>query len=184
MRLSGHVRRFSRKNKKFSYCKPDVASQNSNSMTDPTPTSANGVSYLNITATEKGISEFSHGRRLIFVPQDKIQRVELRFGCHAENPLLQLLFGAFLAGIGIVGAFCLAKAGVLVMRWGIGFVIFGGVGLFCIYEAVKKGYYLQIVSTDDTRKLQINGAVQKTELLKFMTASAELGYHFQNLLVD
>jgi len=147
-------------------------------------TSANQLSYMNIVVSEKGFSEFSHGKRIIFVPKEQIQNIEIKFGSQAERPLVQMILGLLLVGLGLVGLFFIISGGFAEVRWGIGFIIFGGLGAFCLYEALKKGYYLHVISPNDARKLVIKGVIEKTELLKFIKAAAGLGYSFRDCLTD
>ena len=142
-------------------------------MSVPSTTPTNQLSYLNIVLSEKGVSEFSHGQRMIFVPKEQIQRIEIKFGSRAERPLVQIILGLLLVGLGFVE-----------LRWGIGFILFGGLGVFCLYEVIRKGYYLHVISSNDARKVVIKGAIQKTELAKFIKAAVQFGYIFQNCLSD
>ena len=140
----------------------------------------NQIAYLNIAVTEKGLSEFNHGKRIIFIPKDQIQRIEIKFGAQAERPLSQAILGVLLIGLGCVGILLLITGGFAELRWGIGFIIFGGLGVFCLYEAVKRGYYLHVISSNDTRKLAIRGPIQGTELTRFMNSATQFGYIFQD----
>lgn len=153
-------------------------------MSSASPTPTNQVSYLNIVISENGLSEFSHGKRLIFIPKEQIQSVEIKFGARAERPLVQMIFGILLAGLGTVGLSVVLTGGLRGLRWGLGFIVFGGLGVFCLYEALKKGYYLQIISTNDTRKLQFSGTIQKAELSQFVEQAVQFGYNFRNSLND
>lgn len=153
-------------------------------MSVPSTTPTNQMTYLNIVVSEKGVSEFSHGQRMIFVPKEQIQRIEIKFGSRAERPLVQIILGLLLVGLGLVGLALLIVGGFVELRWGMGFILFGGLGLFCLYEVLRKGYYLHVISPNDTRKLVIKGAIQKTEFSKFIKAAVQLGYIFQNCLSD
>jgi len=153
-------------------------------MSVPSTTPTNQLSYLNIVLSEKGVSEFSHGQRMVFVPKEQIQRIEIKFGSRAGRPLVQIILGLLLVGLGFVGLFLLVSGGFVELRWGLGFILFGGLGVFCLYEVLGKGYYLRVISSNDARKLVIKGAIQKTELAKFIKAAVQFGYIFQNCLSD
>jgi hypothetical protein len=161
-----------------------VAAKIRSQMSAPSTTPANQLSYLNIVVSEKGLSEFSHGQRIIFIPKEQIQRIEIKFGSQAERPLVQVMLGLLLTGLGLVGLFLLISGGFAELRWGIGFILFGGLGVFCLYEVFRKGYYLHVISSNDMRKLVIKGAVQKMELSEFIKAAVQFGYIFQNGLSD
>jgi hypothetical protein len=153
-------------------------------MSAQTTTPANQVSYLNIVISEKGLSEFSHGKRIIFIPKEQVQNIEIKFGSRAERPLVQMIFGLLLAGLGFVGISLIITGGLAGLRWGIGFIVFGGFGVFCLYEALKKGYYLQVISSHDKRKLVLKDLVEKAEFSKFIKDATQLGYSFRNCLND
>ena len=153
-------------------------------MSVPSTTPTNQMTYLNIVVSEKGVSEFSHGQRMIFVPKEQIQGIEIKFGSRSERPLAQTILGLLLVGIGFVGILLLISGGLVELRWGIGFILFGGLGVFCLYEVLKQGYYLHVIVSNDSRKLVIKGEVQKSELSKFVTGAVRLGYVFQNCLSD
>jgi hypothetical protein len=61
------------------------------------------LSYLNIEISERGLSEFSGGRRIIFVPKEKVQHIQIEFGSAAESPLTQGIAGLALIGLGCAG---------------------------------------------------------------------------------
>ena len=153
-------------------------------MTIPNTASGNQHSYLNIVASENGLSEFSHGKRVIFIPKEHVQRIEVKFGSQAERPLAQAILGLLLIGLGCVGLSLLISGGFSELRWGIGFIIFGGLGTFCLYEAVKRRHYLLVTSLNDTRKLVIRGFIQKEDFSNFIKSATQLGYFFQNGLSD
>jgi hypothetical protein len=153
-------------------------------MSVPNVTPINQFSYLNIVVSEKGLSEFSHGKRIIFVPKEQIQNIEIKFGFRAERPLVQMILGLLLVGLGLVGLFFIISGGLAELRWGIGFIVFGSLGVFCLYEVLKKGYYLHVILPNDARKLAIKGVIEKTELSKFIKTAAGLGYSFQDCLTD
>ncbi len=97
--------------------------------------SPQSLSYLNVTASEKGLSEFSGGRRIIFIPKEQIQSIEFKFGSLAERPLAQAIFGLLLlAGMGFVGIYLFVEGSVYGLRWGLGFLLFGGLGGFLLFE--------------------------------------------------
>ncbi len=46
----------------------------------------------------------SGDKRVVFIPKEQVQRIEVRHGLQAESPLLQALVGLALIGIGMSGA--------------------------------------------------------------------------------
>jgi hypothetical protein len=145
----------------------------------PSTASENPQLYLNISSSERGLSELSRGRCIVSVRKEQIQSVEIKFGSQAERPLPLLMLGLILAGIGIVGVIFLKGGGFALLRMGVGFVFFGGLGAFCIYEALKKGYYLHVICPNDSRKLVFKGTVQREALSEFIDASNRFGYNIR-----
>jgi len=150
--------------------------------TPSTPPSEQPSSYLNIAISEKGLSEFSGDQRIIFIPKEQVQSIEVRFGSQAEKPLAQGIFGLLLLGLGCVGLPLVFDGGLRGLRWGLGFIIFGGIGGYLLFETLKKGHYLGVICSNDTRKLVFKGAIQKAELSKFLRSAAQFGYSFKNCL--
>jgi hypothetical protein len=136
--------------------------------------------YLNIEASEKGLSEFSGNRRVVFIPKDQIQNIEIGFGSSAERPLVQLIFGFLLVGLGLVGLSMIIASGMRGLRWGIGFVVFGGFGIWFLHETLKKSHFLQVVCPNEKRKLVFREKLDKMEFDKFVKDASGLGYNFQN----
>ena len=151
-------------------------------MSGPSTITEDRLLYLNIAISENGLSELSRGKRIVFVPKEHVKSVELKYGCQAENPLTQIVFGLVLVAVGVVGVIFLKGGGFALLRLGVGFLLFGCLGAFCVYEGVKKGYYLDVISTNDRRKLVFKGTVDKSALLSFINNSSRFGYNFQSRL--
>ena len=131
---------------------------------------------LNLQASPKGLSEFDEGRRIIFIPKDQVRSVELRFGIQAERPVLQASAGLALVGLGIAGALLLETGGLPGLRWGLGALVFGGLGVWLVWEAIKKGHYLVVEGPQGQRRLHFKGRPQESELSDFIRKAAPLGY--------
>jgi hypothetical protein len=141
---------------------------------------ANEITFLNVKISGEGVSGFHRGKRTVFVPKEQIQSIEARFGSHAERPVVQLVFGIVLTSLGIIGVVFMARAGVAGFRWGLGFIFFGALGIFCLYEVMIRGYYLRIVFANDTRKIVFEGVVRRAELSGFIMQAAQLGYDIRD----
>jgi hypothetical protein len=50
------------------------------------PQDGSQILYLNIAVSEKGLAELSGNKRIIFIPKDQVQGVEIKFGYQAERP--------------------------------------------------------------------------------------------------
>ena len=134
------------------------------------------ASYLNLEVSEKGLSEFSGGKRIIFIPKEEVRTIEVRFGSSAERPMLQVIAGLLLIGLGLVGAAMIAASGMRGFRWGVGFLIFGCFGVWFLYETVKKSHFLRVVCHNDARKLVFRGNFSEADFATFSKEAADLGY--------
>jgi hypothetical protein len=149
-------------------------------MNTPSSSENKQLSYLNLAISEKGISEFSDGRRIIFIPKDEIQIVEIKFGSSAERPIMQAIAGLMLVGLGYIGLTMIIMNAMRGLRWGLGFVVFGGFGLWFLYETFKKTHYLWVICRNDKRKLVLRGAFQEAEFSQFINDATKLGYSFKD----
>lgn len=141
-----------------------------------TVSDAEQVSYLNITFSKKGVSEFSGKRRVVFVPREEIQRIQIKTGSRAERPLVQSIAGVVLLGLGLVGLRLFIANGVTFLRWEAGFLLFGGVGGWLLLEALRKGHYLLVICNKGSRKLVFDKKINEPELAQFLKNAAGLGY--------
>lgn len=146
--------------------------------------SSTEVRFLNIVVSEKGLSEFAGNRRVVFIARDRVQLVEIKHGLQAERPLLQGITASLLLLLGTVGAFVLTDGGLAALRWGLGFLFFGALGAWLLWESLRRGYYLRVVCVDDSRKLAIRGRVQKLGFREFIQNAAKLGYDIRDSLSD
>jgi hypothetical protein len=150
--------------------------------TQSTSSESRQLLYLNVAVSEKGLAEFSGNRRIVFIPKDQVRNVEIKFGPQAERPIVQAIVAIALTGLGVVGLSMLAADGLLAIRWSLGFLVFGGLGVWLLHEASKTGYYLLVICPNDTRKLVFKGVIQMAELLEFTKNAAQFGYDFRDCL--
>ena len=142
------------------------------------------ATYLNLEVSERGISEFSGNRRIIFIARDDIQSIEVRFGSNAERPILQVIGGGLLTALGAAGALMIVNGGGRGLRWGLGFFIFGCLGVWMLYEAIHKSHYLLVTTRNDRRKLVMHGRWSQPDFDQFTTHAASLSYQFTNSRTD
>lgn len=136
--------------------------------------------YLNLEISERGISEFSGNRRIIFIARDEIQSIEVRFGSKAERPLIQIIGGILLTALGAAGAVMIVNGGGRGLRWGLGFVVFGALGLWMLYEAMLKSHHLLVATRNDRRKLVFHGCWSQSDFDQFTQNAVSLSYPFAN----
>ena len=135
------------------------------------------LSYLNIAFSEKGISEFSGGRRVVFISRAEVVRIESRTGSRAERPLVQGTAGVILGGLGLYGVSMFMRVGLAFLRWEAGFLVFGGVGVWMLIETLRRGHYLLVTCSKEQRKLVFDGKVNESELREFLMKAARFGYN-------
>ncbi|MDB6019806.1 MAG: hypothetical protein JWR19_4295 [Pedosphaera sp.] len=135
------------------------------------------VAYLTVKASAEGVSEVSKGRILVFVNKAEIERIELSSGSGAENPVLQLVLGILLTALGASAVVPICLGNGLMLRYGLGFIFFGLVGVWMIFEALQKRTYLLVSTRKDRRKLFFKGKVDAKQLAEFLDAAQEnFGY--------
>lgn len=121
----------------------------------------------------------------MFVPKERVQAIEVRFGSPAERPLAQGILGASLTTLGLASVIFLHGGGIIALRWGLGSVFFGMIGLWLFGETLRRRYYLRVICANDERKLVFSGIVrQKSELLSFLQSATQLGYSFKQCFDD
>jgi hypothetical protein len=121
------------------------------------------------------------GRRVVFVRKEHVQAVEVRFGSPAERPLPQGILGAGLTTLGFASVIFLYGGGIVGLRWYLGSLFFGAIGLWILWEALSRRSYLRVICSNDERKLVFSGIVrQKSELLSFLQSATQFGYSFKH----
>lgn len=133
--------------------------------------------YLNIVISEAGIAELNGDYYSVFIRKADVRTIEVKYGWRAERPLLHGVGGMALAGLGILGIkMLLGSDFILSARWGLGFLVFGALGGWLIWEAFRRGYYLHVACARESRKLIFAGEVRIDELRSFVRKIEELGY--------
>ncbi len=151
---------------------------------DLTTPESRRLQYLNVVISEKGLAEMSGNRRIILIPKDQVQSIEIRHGLQAERPLVQGITGLAFIGLGAVGIYIMVEGGIAALRWALGFLVFGGLGAWLLWEATKQGHYLKIICLGDSRKLVFKGKIQTEELSGFIRSASQFGYTFRDCLND
>jgi hypothetical protein len=95
---------------------------------------------------------------------------------------MQVILGLLLVALGLAGVYLVLMGGIRGLYWGLGLIIFGTIGVLCLYEAIRKGHYLCVTCPKETRKLKFVGEIKETELSKFVKDASNLGYSFRDCL--
>ena len=85
-----------------------------------------------------------------------------------------------LVGLGYIGLTMIIMNPMRGLRWGLGFIVFGGFGLWFLYETFKKTHYLRVICRNDKRKLVFRGTFQEADFSKFINDATKLGYSFKD----
>jgi hypothetical protein len=111
------------------------------------------------------VEEFQDNRSVIRINRQEIRSIRLSHGFLARHPLLQTIFGILV--ITISGFFSLAGIAELQARiidfWTLSPTLFVVLGIWIIYDATKRGYYVQIYTADKSHKLLIGRSLTQPE---------------------
>ena len=105
--------------------------------------------------TDDRIEEFQDHRPIATVMLSEIRSVRIRHGFLAKHPLIQIIFGIAFAAVGFaMMILCLT----MIQRGTVSHVFFFSplsalLGLWIIYDAIKRGHYLEIWTDSGVRKL-------------------------------
>lgn len=118
------------------------------------------------------VQEVDSGRLMAAVPVADVQLLTLRQGSPAQRPMVQIVVGTMFAafGLGVV---------IHLISWmGRGGVLFGtevwlvmpaAVGLWMLYEALQRRYYLEATLSGGSKKLAFDGKPTAAEADEFLT---------------
>lgn len=107
------------------------------------------------------------------IPKHDVQSIQLRHGSGAEHPLLQLSFGGLLSAVGVAGVITLCGGNFAAIRYELAMLFFGAVGLWMVWEAVRKRNYLLITTPSTRRKLFFHGTADHRSIREFLHKARE-----------
>jgi hypothetical protein len=114
------------------------------------------VECCGIRCTDTGLFEMEGSKVMVSVQKSEIQRITLRHGIQAPNPTLQIIFGLAVAS---VGYFPIRELILWLQHGGTIFstyhflIIVSAIGIWTVFEAVKRGYFLEVQTTAGTKRL-------------------------------
>jgi hypothetical protein len=122
-------------------------------MNNPPSRTPDGVRLLGVEFTLKGVLELDDGKRDLFIARSAIDRCTIRSGFVAERVVL-----------GVIAGLCM--------------LIFGaGVGAIIVKNSLRRGFYLELATPIEVRKLTIGTMITQAALSAFiLRARDELGY--------
>ncbi|EEF60007.1 hypothetical protein [Pedosphaera parvula] len=135
------------------------------------------IAYLTVKISPEGVSEVHNGRIAVFLRKSEIDRMVLTSGSGAENPIPQLILSVVLLAIGAFGIIPLLAGNFTMLRIKFGFGVFGLIGAWLVWEALRKQTYLLIQTRSTKRKLFFKGTIEPEALAKFLkSAETDFGY--------
>jgi hypothetical protein len=131
----------------------------------------------NVVVSSRGIAETERKKIVIFVPADEVQRITLKFGKSAHNPILTGSIGAVLVVAGIFGLveFFRAMRG---YRYELGLVAFGIIGGSMIFDTLKERYFLEVDKEKGASRLVFSKGTKKSDIDDFCNKAREI-YQYQ-----
>ena len=138
--------------------------------------------------TNRSVSQLDGDRVSVSIPRDSIRHLSLGYGFQSERPLLQVLFGSIILAVGVWPVIRIARwlffggdlSTLEVLL--VGFLIFGVWG---VYSAVKRGYYILVETDRDRRKLAFSSPVARDDIQSFLAdVHSTLDYEVLDELPD
>jgi|SRR6185437_15730026 len=137
--------------------------------------------WRGIQFSEEVVSEISGAEIVASVPRKIIDRIILGHGHQVQHPILQAVFGVILACAAIAiptyEYFQAMKGGWLLLLAPVFFLVVAIVGLNLAYQALRRGYFLQIQFEGGSRKLKFRGRARIEGIETFLKSVHEtFGY--------
>lgn len=149
-------------------------------LSQPAADVAANLRYLNVILSGEDIIELDGETMVATIPKESITAIRLKHGSGAERPLLQLLVATvcILAGLHFLLVRTLSsKRGLLLLLSMLTLLI---VGLWLLFEVVRRRAYLEVATRSDVRKIVFKGRVERQKLLGFIQdANTKLGYEIK-----
>lgn len=128
-----------------------------------------------IRFSEKLLAELDRGRPVVRITRGDVRHIALRWGFQAPRPFVQTVLGA---GLLLGGVFILVKiilelrahGGEISGRLLIGLVIVGLFGGWLLFEAFKRGYYLEVRTEKRAEKLRFSRQLSREEIEEFIAS--------------
>lgn len=151
------------------------------------PKQANGVRFHNIAFDSQGITLLSGQSKLLFIAKNDIRKITLKHGFQSERPIIQVLFGIVLVGLGIyllVDFILLAAVQRTIYDVGCLSPLLLPVGGWFVLDGIRKRLYFEVSLENDTRKFPLGKNPDKGELQKFIKIASQLGYPVDARFLD
>jgi hypothetical protein len=132
--------------------------------------------YRLIELSDEGVAEMDGARRAVFLPRAEVRSIALRHGFTAERQLPMLLLAAALVAVAAYAClFSLALIG-----GGSGAtsmmavpVLLVPIAAYVAFLALRRGYFLEVHTTRERRKLAVGVGAARVELEGFLAQAKE-----------
>lgn len=143
-----------------------------------------------ITAKQKEISGLDSNGEAVVVKKEEVLSIKLLRGFCAENKIRKAVISLLLVAVGFYGGypsimryfsdFILKNPPEVIVSAsgsGLGFFMFiwAIIGLYMLFELLKRSYFLEIKTEKDTRNITFDKSLSKTEIINFIE---QLTYRF------
>lgn len=138
------------------------------------------IEYLGIEATRDAITQVERGRTTMRIMRDQICSVSIEYGSPSNRPMVQLVIGVLLIGLGFIP-----------IPWIVHWLLYGGklpkvivftlswaaIGSWLVWHAISKRTFLRVDLNGRIEKLQFDGKPDPMTLQKFVRQLRDsLGY--------
>jgi hypothetical protein len=141
------------------------------------------IELAGVRFTHEDVTELDGGQVMVKVLRRDVRRMALRHGFHSAHPILQILFGTVLTGIGLLPTWHFTNwvfhggTFVSVEAVAMGFVFLGP---WLMFNALRRGPYLEVRTEGGTKKLAFDVGADPRELETCLAAAEQLlGYSIE-----
>jgi len=137
------------------------------------------MDYGNVSITWKRVAELDGKSVAVAIPRENIEAIRLCYGRQGERTWLQVVFAAALmvsGGVALLTVIQGTRASGVFFDWFSLVVLMLPIGGWMLRTALTPGYYLEVVTADDRRKIAFAADARREEIETFLeAASDELG---------
>jgi hypothetical protein len=138
-----------------------------------------------ISFSESAVTEVESGKVMVSIARTDVRRISLRHASRAQRPLVQIVMGAVLVGVGLIPLRHLID---WMSRGGVIFefelLLFGlpVVGVWLIFESLSRGYFLDVEQSSGSKKMLFHGKISPEQIEEFLKAAEDrMGYRIDRI---
>jgi hypothetical protein len=150
-------------------------------------TEMEAVRFQTVEFSAKGVTLFSQQSKLLFVPREQIRQITLKYGFQSERPIVEILFGIVIIGVGLYLIINIILN--ILLRQTIHVeqclsILLLPVGSWFFIDGFRKRLYFEVGLDNDMRKFPLGKNPDKAELQKFIRLAGQFGYTIDSSLLD